>query len=340
MGRSQILRRAVASTLALPAAFEPLEQRLQMSASAITLSGGVLTLTGMTGTGNTITSSLSGSNLTVKLDGTTKTFAAASISKIVVTGGTHGDYIKLATNSTIPDIINSGDGNDTIVSGAGNDVIDAGAGNDNVDGSAGYDIALNAESRKNIESTSASNTLTPTPTTGNTPAGVGGSISGLFWGDSNANGAIDAGEPMATARTAFIDKNGNGKLDSGEPTTTTDSTGRYTFTNLSAGSYKIGRVFPSGYKISNSTSADLSVVLASGQKITNANIGSIPTSQTPTGSGNTPASATGSISGLFWGDSNANGAIDAGEPMAAARTAFIDTNGNGKLDSGETSATT
>ncbi|MGN6627656.1 MAG: SdrD B-like domain-containing protein, partial [Tepidisphaeraceae bacterium] len=88
---------------------------------------------------------------------------------------------------------------------------------------------------------------------GSTPAGVGASISGVLWGDSNANGAIDGTEPMAGGRVVFLDTNGDGKLESGEISTTTDASGHYKFSNLKAGTYKVSRVYPSGYKISNST---------------------------------------------------------------------------------------
>src|SRR5688500_18188215 len=64
---------------------EPLEQR-QMLAS-VTLSGGVLTLSGSNGQRNTISVTVSGSNYIAKAASVSKTVTASSVSVIKIFGG-------------------------------------------------------------------------------------------------------------------------------------------------------------------------------------------------------------------------------------------------------------
>ncbi|MGN6504951.1 MAG: SdrD B-like domain-containing protein [Tepidisphaeraceae bacterium] len=110
---------------------------------------------------------------------------------------------------------------------------------------------------------------------GSTPAGKGASIAGVIFGDSNADGVYNSGDKVGAGRTVFIDSNGNGRLDSGETRTTTDSKGNYKFTGLSAGTYKISRVFPSGYKLSNNNSGYVTATVAASQQKSGVNIGSV-----------------------------------------------------------------
>jgi hypothetical protein len=67
--------------------------------------------------------------------------------------------------------------------------------------------------------------------------------------DNNANGQRDAGE-WALARagvTVFLDANQDGYLNAGEISTTTDTTGAYTFTGLTNGTYTLAQLTPSNY---------------------------------------------------------------------------------------------
>ncbi len=68
------------------------------------------------------------------------------------------------------------------------------------------------------------------------------SIVGNQWHDLNANGVLDANEPMLSNATAYLDLNENGKLDNGEPVTLTDARGRYEFRNVRPGSYRVSVV--------------------------------------------------------------------------------------------------
>ena len=109
--------------------------------------------------------------------------------------------------------------------------------------------------------------------TGNTPSGVAGSISGVLWNDTNGNGVWDTSETDTGSRVVFIDANGNGKLDKGEVSTTSDANGNFKFTGLKAGTYDISRVFPSGYHLSNSSLGYVSVKVASSQQVSGVDLG-------------------------------------------------------------------
>ncbi|MGN6505232.1 MAG: SdrD B-like domain-containing protein, partial [Tepidisphaeraceae bacterium] len=107
------------------------------------------------------------------------------------------------------------------------------------------------------------------------PSGGGtghtGSIQGRVFGDTNADGHLDAGEIGAAGKVVFLDTNNNGHLDAGETSTTTDSTGNFSFTGLSAGTYHVRRVFPSGYTYSTTL---INEVLTDGEHATGLLIGS------------------------------------------------------------------
>jgi hypothetical protein len=75
------------------------------------------------------------------------------------------------------------------------------------------------------------------------------SIAGVVFTDTNGNGTKDAGEAGLSSVKVFLDLNNNGTPDSGEPSTTSNSSGNYTFSNLAAGNYVVGAVTPSGDKL-------------------------------------------------------------------------------------------
>ena len=163
----------------------------------------------------------------------------------------------------------------------------------------------------NLVSTNSGSTGTVT-TSGATTATA--SISGTLWNDSNGNGVVDSGESPTGARQIFIDTNGNGKLDAGEITTTSHTNGNYSFANLPAGTYNITRVFPSGYHLSNSKTADITVTITAGQQLTNVNLGttnlSAPAPGSTSGSGTSGTSTGTSSTGTS--SSGSTGAASAG----------------------------
>lgn len=87
-------------------------------------------------------------------------------------------------------------------------------------------------------------TVTPTPTATNTPTPPSldaNCIGDWVWRDSNANGLQDGGEPGLAGLPVYLgpDQDGNGRLDRILASTTTGSTGRYTFCALTPGSYLV-----------------------------------------------------------------------------------------------------
>jgi photosystem II stability/assembly factor-like uncharacterized protein len=124
-----------------------------------------------------------------------------------------------------------------------------------------------------------------------------GSISGVKYQDSNANGVKDGTEPGLAGFTIYIDANNNGTLDAGEVSTVTGATGTYSFTNLGPpvimgvansatfnGTYPIREVQKLGFQATNPVEgAAITLTLSSGQAITNVNFGNRPVGSNPTG---------------------------------------------------------
>jgi hypothetical protein len=96
---------------------------------------------------------------------------------------------------------------------------------------------------------------------------VEGSITGVLFNDDNSNKKKDAGETVNAGRVVYIDANNNGKLDGNELQTTTDSTGRYTFSLLGPVNYRVRRVLPTGYHVTDSVFATGSIAVSVGQSV-------------------------------------------------------------------------
>lgn len=114
-----------------------------------------------------------------------------------------------------------------------------------------------------------SGTVTPPPPP--PPTGATGTISGYTFNDSDKDGVLDAKESRASGKTVFLDINNNGKFDSGEKSMVTDANGNFSFTGLSAGTYYVRRVFPTGYTYSTPLR---NLTLTSSQVISGVTIGS------------------------------------------------------------------
>jgi choice-of-anchor B domain-containing protein len=74
-----------------------------------------------------------------------------------------------------------------------------------------------------------------------------GTIGGVLWQDSNADGIFDASEVPFENGTVYLDENRNGQLDGGEVSETTNANGEYTFTARPAGEYVVAIEVPSGW---------------------------------------------------------------------------------------------
>jgi protocatechuate 3,4-dioxygenase beta subunit len=131
--------------------------------------------------------------------------------------------------------------------------------------------------------------------------------------------------------TVYLDNNNDGSFDSGDTSTTTSSTGTYSFTNLPSGvTYHLREVVPSGYSQTTPTTSPTNITLSSGQAVTGENF----TDTAPV------VTATGSISGTVYSDVNGNGKFDSGEAAFAGASLYIDLKKDGKDDSGDPTATT
>jgi len=129
---------------------------------------------------------------------------------------------------------------------------------------------------------------------------VPGSISGYKYEDINGNGQEDEGEGRLAGWTIFLDANENGDLDEGEISTSTDSSGNYTFNNLLPGGYRVCEVLQSGWVVSEPTEGSCKEVnVGAGEEIQGINFGNFK---------------LGKIQGRKYEDLNKDGTHDTGEP--------------------------
>jgi protocatechuate 3,4-dioxygenase beta subunit len=149
------------------------------------------------------------------------------------------------------------------------------------------------------------------------------SLTGRVFEDTNGNGALDPGESGLANWMVFMDVNNDGNPDPGDPTTTTDSSGNFSFSNLGPGSYTIREVHQNVW-LQTSTNP-VPITALSGQNVSNVNFGNFR-----------PAS----LSGQVFEDLNGNGMIDPEDHGLANWIVFLDTNNDGILDDNERSTTT
>ena len=125
-----------------------------------------------------------------------------------------------------------------------------------------------------------------------------GSISGHKYNDTNGNGQLDAQEPGLNTWTIFIDENDNQTLDGGETSTTTNSNGAYSFSNLVPGEYTVCEVLQTDWVKTYPTICHV-VTINAGQD---------------SGTNNFLNFQCATISGMKWEDLNGDGVKDAEEP--------------------------
>jgi uncharacterized protein (DUF2141 family) len=165
-----------------------------------------------------------------------------------------------------------------------------------------------------------------------TSGGASGSISGNVFRDSNGNRVKDSGESGISGVTVYLDSNNNSHLDSGETTVSTDSSGNYRFTGLSAGTYKIRQVVPTGFSQTTPTSnfGNNATLSGSSSSVSGKNFGDKPIS----------TSASGIITGRVFHDFNRNGSRDSNDTGLSGWTVYIDLDNDSILDAGEKRVTT
>lgn len=79
------------------------------------------------------------------------------------------------------------------------------------------------------------------------PSSGTSTITGSVVNDLNRDGKWTSGESAIAGRTVWLDLDNDGVIDSTEPKAVTNSSGKYTFSNLAAGTYRLRQVVPSGW---------------------------------------------------------------------------------------------
>jgi uncharacterized repeat protein (TIGR01451 family) len=149
-------------------------------------------------------------------------------------------------------------------------------------------------------------------------------IGDTVFNDANANGTQDAGEAGFAGVTVSLynDVNGNGVINAGDTllgTVVTDVNGQYLFTGLANGTYIVSVPALTGYNY-----------IAGGRPDTDGATAGVQLAATIAGGANVltrdfgfQAATPRSVSGTFWNDANANGAINGGEGRFANVTVEI-----------------
>lgn len=156
-------------------------------------------------------------------------------------------------------------------------------------------------------------------------------ISGFTFNDADRSGTFNAGDSLAVGKTVFLDADNDGVLDAGEKSVVTDANGNYAFAGLAAGTYRVRRVFPTGYQAST---PPIDLVLTAGQVVAGQAIGSVTKSVTPPPPPPPPPGKA-SIAGFVVNDVNGDSKWTSGELGLAGRTVWIDADNDGLLDSNE-----
>jgi ELWxxDGT repeat protein len=149
-----------------------------------------------------------------------------------------------------------------------------------------------------------------------------GTITGIVFVDFDHDGVFDRhgiyspfdpGEPPLPGYRVFIDRNNDGICNKNEIQTRASTTGRYTFTGLPIGTYRI-RLTTVETRVPT-TPTVYTVKLTANARVVRSfgNVG-------------------GTITGTIYLDRNANGLLDADETAETSVNIFLDLNGNGVAD--------
>ena len=145
-----------------------------------------------------------------------------------------------------------------------------------------------------------------------TGSGQGYGISGYVFNDANRNGIFDTGESGITNWYILLD-NGNGTLLSAQ----TDANGFYSFTGLSAGTYKIENTPPEGSDAYTNTTSMIITVPLTTASVSNVNFGEFYNNFT--------------VNGFVYLDVNNNGVYDVGTDFPLAGWMLSLTNSSGAV---------
>jgi serine-aspartate repeat-containing protein C/D/E len=145
------------------------------------------------------------------------------------------------------------------------------------------------------------------------------SIAGVAFEDSDADGVRDAGEADLLYFHVYVDRDNDKQFDGGEPWADQFGDGRYRFSNLAAGTYRLRLWFDEDWtQTLPAANATMQVTVSAGQKVTGKNFGGREVS----------ALNTASVGGTIFNDGNGNGVKDAGEAGLPGRWVYADKNGD------------
>lgn len=194
-------------------------------------------------------------------------------------------------------------------------------------------------------------------------------LGNLVWLDANGNNMRDASEPGVPNATVklYADANNDNLADGAAVrTTTTDASGNYTFTGLSAGNYIAGVIIPANYTRGAAATADpddnvdndnnaanqIGASTAGGEmrsKAITLSQGAEPTTDGDDNNGNLtldlalcPAGNLLSLGNLVWLDLNGNNTKEANEPSVPNATVnlYTDANNDNVIDGAAVATTT
>ena len=100
-----------------------------------------------------------------------------------------------------------------------------------------------------------------------------GTISGRLWSDANADGIFDGSDSAVADRIVYLDLNSDGAMDAGDLVTVTNSHGRYAFTDLPPGDYRVSHPFAAGYHLIDTAQNYVAVELMAGETETGIDLG-------------------------------------------------------------------
>ena len=146
-------------------------------------------------------------------------------------------------------------------------------------------------------------------------------VRALKYNDLNGNGSKNAGEPLLAGWTLWLDLDKDGVKDAGEPERTSSATDPVSFGSLPAGTYQVCEVNQDGWTNTDpGTSLCDTVTVTAGQTSAAIEFGNWQ-----------PAT----VRALKYNDLNGNGSKNAGEPLLAGWTLWLDLDKDGVKDAGE-----
>jgi hypothetical protein len=146
-----------------------------------------------------------------------------------------------------------------------------------------------------------------------------GNIAGTIFNDLDGDALRDGGDNGIAGFTAYLDLDLDNVKDATEPTSKSSSTGRYQFNGLKVGKYLVRVLANSGWRVSTSSSASLTVIDGA---TTTRYFG---------------VSQTTLVSGTVFMDANQSGVMDPLESGLPSWRVYVDKDGDGVFDAGETS---